>query len=254
MEFYGHCLPPSYGEVGPRYRAAGVSNVYPLSSTVLPDHTLGDHGKLGVEGGGALDSGAREGIHQVCGSNSPDGKQPNMEQPCHNQSTLSSNSITLSPSDTTLNADELGTYSLTEVSLSSTLLALAQATEEQVPGTQALGGAMSVDMGRQQAGDARVQESGEGSGVQEENRCSVVQMKTEDLEFGIKSTEFQEIGKTMEDHSGNRNPKARGIGSWDMPSQPPSASSVLQISKEDICQIVRKEIKPMLQVSTCSHA
>lgn len=269
MEVYGHCLSHSYGEVGPRYRAAGISDVYPLSSTVLPGHTTGDRGTGGVievEGGATLDSGAQGGITEpgMGASNSPDGKT-GIDPPCDQQSAASSDSVTLSPSDT-LNADELCTFSLTEVSQNSTLLALARATEDEAPGALALEGAVS--MGEQQAReDTGVQKAGKNTGVQrsakvqEVSTSTVVQTIAGGLEGGehmevlvnSKITRVQKITKTMEDRSIDTNRGAQGIGVLDTPSQPPAPPSVVQISKEDICQIVRKEIEPMLQVSTDGH-
>lgn len=239
----------------------GTPGVYPLSSTVIPDHIPGDGGAGGVAGGAAADpGGGATGTSRSGGTNGPDGEDPDVEH-----SAGLSNSFTLS-SSSTLYADDLRTFSLTEVSLNSTLVALTRSTGDeattavvhevtnQIQTMAAAGGVASLDVGGQQAGIQEsvkhpvVKEAGKKAGVQVIRKGEGVRDTTkgkgvqEVASKTVKNTKLQVTSKNVAvDDLG-----ARNIGSQlDRLHRSPSPL----VTKEDICQIVRTEIEPILQVS-----
>lgn len=233
--------------------------VYPLSSTIIPDHIPGDGG-AGMAGGVADPKGGVTGTSRG-GTDDPDGKQLSVEQ--------SSSSYTLSPSST-MNANDLRTFSLTEVSLNSTLVALSRSSGDEAKTVEAVvpevtetiqtvdvGGVASLEAGGQQAGIQEsvkypvVEEVGKNAGVREIRKGK----RVHDIEKGKGvhevargTVKVQATSKNVEVDD-DRYLEARDIGSQDMLHRSPSPL----VTKEDICQIVRTEIEPILQVR-CGQA
>ena len=168
-------------------------------------------------------------------SNSPDAKLPGVGvNSLDQQSTGLSSSITLSPSST-INADDLCTLSLTEVSQNSTLLAAAESTDgesalAEAAGVQAAGvQASGVQATGVQATGVHVFEKGKGVEAITKTTPAVVEVVQSTSKI-VNSGKIQ--GEDIKDESR---------------LSPPL------VTKEDICQIVKMEIEPILQVILIEH-
>lgn len=277
-------LSHSYGEIAPRHRSSGSFDAYPLSSTIIPEGTPGSYplSSTVIPDHVARDGRVMEGVaeSEAIGSgrgasNSPDGRHPRVGVNSLDQQTSGlSSSLTLSPSNT-LTADDLCTLTLTEVSQNSMLLATAESiggestlvetsvgivptpnTECQVTETAKEVAAQDVTKPGMDMNE-RVQERVKYAEFQSAQTAGVLQaagVQTAGVQAaGVQATGAQAPGaqvvKKSKDVGAATSDVAEVIGSTDVHRDKPSQSPPL-VTKEDISQIVRREIEPILQVIT----
>lgn len=226
----------SYGEVGSKFRPFDYSltpnshfSVNPLTSTLIPkqaqkDRANGDAVDLG--GGATTLERAQDRIRSKKGvstpsSSSPGGRQHQSRDQEHSNT---ASDLTRSSSSYTLRGDSLSTVSVTDSLQNTTLL---QAQDPGDSGTDAATLLQAQDPG----------DSGTDAGV-----GTTLLQDPDDI--GTDAGAGKVVGDRI--NSAQQNTGENSTVLQDKVKPVPRAA--LQYSKDDICQIVRSEMEPILQV------